>query len=94
LIGEYYENQFVKIWIGECYHRRRRLDNLLAARLDDAGSNDEYDHESLSYGDGQVRLCAFANRRYLGTYWMEFIRGNFRVDFSDDLQLVNQGLKT
>ena len=70
------------------------MDNLLATGLDDAGGNDEYDHEFISYGDGQVRFYSFTARRYLGTYRVECIRGNLRVDFSDDLQSVDQELKT
>ena len=57
--GKYYENQCVKFCGGKCYYRRRCLDDLLVAHMDDAGTNDEYDHESLSYGDGQVRVCVY-----------------------------------
>ena len=91
--GKYDENQSVKFCAGKCECRRRSLDNLLAASLADARSNDESDHKSVSYGNGQVRLCDFTGRRDLGTYRMEFIRGHFRVDSGDDLQPSNQELK-
>ena len=69
------------------------MDNLLAAGLDDAGGNDEYDRKYGAYGDGQVRFFDFTNWRYLGICRLEFIRGNFCMDFSDNLQPFNQELK-
>ena len=84
--GKYDENQSVKFCAGKCDYRRCSLDNLFAAGLDDARSNDESDHKSVSYGDGQIRFCPFTTRSPLGTRRMEFIRGDFRMDFSNDLQ--------
>ena len=90
---KYYENQFVKIWVGECYHRCRFLDNLLVFCLDCAGWNDEFDHKYDAYGDGPGRLDTVTNRRRMGAYCMEFVYGNFCVAHSYNLQPVNQGLK-
>lgn len=89
----YHENRFVKVWTGECRFGSHCLDHLLVTDLDVAGRDDDDDDESLSPGDGQVRLCGVTNRRYLGTPGVESIRGNFRMDLSGDLQLVNKELK-
>lgn len=63
--GKYDENQSVKFCAGRCDYRRCSLDNLFAAGLDDARSNDESDHKSVSYGDGQIRFVLSP----LGVLW-------------------------
>lgn len=88
-----YENQFVKFRVGKRDYRRRCVGNLFAVGLDDAGRNDEHNRKYGSYGYEQVRLDAFPARLLLGTRCLDFIRGNFRVAFSNGLQPFDQGLK-
>jgi len=83
--GENYENQFVKFSIGKRNYGCHRVDNLFAVGLDDAGRDDEHDRKYGSYRYDQVRLDAFPARLPLGTDCLEFIRGNFRVAFSNSL---------
>ncbi len=83
--GNNYENQFVKFCFGERDHRRDSVGDLFASGLDDAGGDDEHDREYGSYGYEQVRLDAVTGRRIFRTYYLESVRGNIRVAFSDDL---------
>lgn len=83
--GEYYENQFLEFCVGERDHRRNFVDTLLAAGLDNAGANDEHDRKYGSYGYEQVRLGSVSARRFLGTDYLESVRGNFRVASGNDL---------
>lgn len=91
--GENYENQRFEFCFGECDHRRNSVDSLLAACLDDAGRDDEYDRQYGSYGYEQVRLDVLADGRYLGACRLESVRGNFRRAFGGNLQLFKQKYK-
>jgi hypothetical protein len=91
--GKNHENQFFKFRFSGRSNRRRFVDGLLAAGLDDAGSDDEYDRQYDAHGYEPIRLDALADGFCLGTHCVECFRRSFHVASGDRLQLVKQKYK-